>query len=323
MREIKANKNQLFYKGNKIHIVQATQQTITVFRTPSLTLAERQSGTRAVEGLLLASDAQGSILGSNSENIFRTQSYTAYGHHLRLTPSLLAYNGELPTPTGTYLLGKGYRTYNPILMRFHSADSLSPFEGGGINAYSYCEGDSINNIDPDGHHMIPWGIRKIFRSSAGQARHYQKIYERNVATRNEIPSTILYGKKYNSENDYQSQPINADRDNAYNLFGNSYKNAEQETLSALVKAINASKNAGIEYTPELPNSFLFKRYNHYASARGPVRLPEPTQQLTARQAKSEGRHFITQAQVLNTRSGARTRNGLTAFDTTRPSRRQS
>ncbi|WP_409262888.1 RHS repeat-associated core domain-containing protein [Pseudomonas putida] len=52
--------------------------------------------------------------------------------------------------TGCYHLGNGRRTYNPVLMRFHSADSLSPFSEGGLNAYAYCGGDPINRVDPSG-----------------------------------------------------------------------------------------------------------------------------------------------------------------------------
>ncbi|MCE5978270.1 RHS repeat-associated core domain-containing protein [Pseudomonas sp. JR33AA] len=52
--------------------------------------------------------------------------------------------------TGCYHLGNGRRTYNPVLMRFHSADSLSPFSDGGLNAYAYCAGDPINRVDPSG-----------------------------------------------------------------------------------------------------------------------------------------------------------------------------
>jgi len=58
--------------------------------------------------------------------------------------------------TGWYLLGNGYRVYNPVLMRFHSPDSLSPFERGGLNAYGYCLGDPINFVDEDGH--APFGF---------------------------------------------------------------------------------------------------------------------------------------------------------------------
>src|SRR5207253_4738400 len=66
--------------------------------------------------------------------------------------SLLGFNGERPDPvTGHYVLGNGYRAFNPVLMRFNSPDSLSPFEEGGLNAYAYCVGDPINRVDPTGH----------------------------------------------------------------------------------------------------------------------------------------------------------------------------
>lgn len=66
--------------------------------------------------------------------------------------TLPGFNGELPDPlTGHYLLGHGYRAYNPVLMRFNSPDNLSPFAEGGVNAYAYCRGDPVNRRDPDGH----------------------------------------------------------------------------------------------------------------------------------------------------------------------------
>ncbi|WP_161959252.1 RHS repeat-associated core domain-containing protein, partial [Pseudomonas ovata] len=66
--------------------------------------------------------------------------------------SLSGYNGEmLDSATGWYLLGKGYRAYDPALMRFHSPDSLSPFGSGGLNPYTYCLGNPIALHDPTGH----------------------------------------------------------------------------------------------------------------------------------------------------------------------------
>lgn len=61
-------------------------------------------------------------------------------------------NGERLDPVGGhYQLGNGYRAYSPPLMRFTSPDSISPFGDGGINSYTYCDGDPMNNADPSGH----------------------------------------------------------------------------------------------------------------------------------------------------------------------------
>lgn len=67
----------------------------------------------------------------------------------------LGFNAERQDPiTGNYYLGKGTRTYNPRLMRFHSYDSMSPFGKGGTNGYAYCLGDPINQRDPSGHFAL-------------------------------------------------------------------------------------------------------------------------------------------------------------------------
>jgi RHS repeat-associated protein len=79
--------------------------------------------------------------------------------------SQLGYNGERREgKTGRYMLGNGYRAFSPVLMRFNSPDSWSPFGDGGVNAYAYCEGDSVNNVDPSGHTI--WGeLLRVFKAT--------------------------------------------------------------------------------------------------------------------------------------------------------------
>ncbi|UXU86136.1 RHS repeat-associated core domain-containing protein [Burkholderia sp. S-53] len=63
----------------------------------------------------------------------------------------IGFNGYLRDPvTGCYVLGNGYRFYNPLLRAFHSPDGLSPFGEAGINRYQYCNLDPVNNSDPSG-----------------------------------------------------------------------------------------------------------------------------------------------------------------------------
>lgn len=77
--------------------------------------------------------------------------YSAYGFRSPAQGPGLAYNAErLDLFSGCYHLGNGYRAYNPTLMRFQSADRLSPFAEGGINAYAYCLCDPVNHRDPTG-----------------------------------------------------------------------------------------------------------------------------------------------------------------------------
>jgi RHS repeat-associated protein len=64
----------------------------------------------------------------------------------------LGFNGQWHEPGECWqFLGNGYRIYNPVLMRFYSPDSMSPFGKGGINAYAYCSGEPVNWVDPSGH----------------------------------------------------------------------------------------------------------------------------------------------------------------------------
>ncbi|CAM3272682.1 RHS repeat-associated core domain-containing protein [Pseudomonas floridensis] len=103
---------------------------------------------------LTATDQQNSVLNALNGGQPVAVAYTPYGHHAPAA-HLPGYLGEKPDPvTGHYLLGNGYRAYNPVLMRFNSPDSLSPFGKGGLNAYAYCAGDPLNRSDSSGHDWL-------------------------------------------------------------------------------------------------------------------------------------------------------------------------
>ena len=114
--------------------------------------------------ILLATDQQQSVLNALAANQLSPTAYTPYGHRPRENGllSLLGFNGELlDRVTGHYHLGKGYRQFNPVLMRFNSPDSWSPFGIGGLNAYAYCAGDPVNSRDPTGHFKISTLIKTM------------------------------------------------------------------------------------------------------------------------------------------------------------------
>lgn len=78
-------------------------------------------------------DANQSVLGECQQDQLRTAVYSAYGERYSddALRSTAGFNGEVrETANGWYLLGNGYRAYNPSLMRFHSPDFLSPFAEG-------------------------------------------------------------------------------------------------------------------------------------------------------------------------------------------------
>jgi len=128
------------------------------------------------------------------------RSYCPYGYLSVAQPSagFVGFNGEWSGfIAGGYLLGNGYRWLNTLVMRFGSPDLLSPFGRGGINAYSYCFGDPINNIDPSGrfgvHKIKPLkrlqhGVKTIPRASVSERLSLKSRQKTKVSAFSQYPA---------------------------------------------------------------------------------------------------------------------------------------
>lgn len=187
---------QFFYMGGRPHNLKTPTGNRTLFRNDQNVLGDWQGDIENPVKLYLTDDSASVLKKSGSTE--RPIAYTPYGN-MSNTPSAgttPGYNGELLIiELGLYLLGIGYnRPYSFHNMRFTCPDTLSPFDAGGINAYSYCGGDPINNIDPSGHMKFWKGVRNIFgrkESLTKQVETYntQRI-DRSIALNNfEFSST--------------------------------------------------------------------------------------------------------------------------------------
>ncbi|CAI8729402.1 RHS repeat-associated core domain-containing protein [Pseudomonas sp. IT-P218] len=164
---------QLFYC--KSHLATQVQGTISysLFQNGDQLLAQRRLHGVIDEAALLAVDQQRSVLHAVAATAPKAIAYSAYGHRPDIDElsSLLGFNGERVDPlTGYYLLGNGYRAFNPVLMRFNSPDSFSPFGQGGVNSYAYCLGDPVNNSDQNGHFILPSRVIELGLRWRGNAR---------------------------------------------------------------------------------------------------------------------------------------------------------
>ena len=182
-RFIGVNATLLFYNQTRLATEIEGERKRQLFEYDAQPLALQQDGATCA---LLATDIQTSVLHSvSADGTQQAASYTPFGHHsdAKTLHSVSGFNGERPDPvTGHYLLGQGYRAFNPVLMRFNSPDSLSPFGEGGINAYGYCGGDPLNRIDPTGHFyskIYNFLARGVIRSQAfltgGHVKRVHKV----------------------------------------------------------------------------------------------------------------------------------------------------
>lgn len=171
--------SQSFYCKNRIATEIQGQLKHSIFQYDDQLLAQRQSDGTRVDSALLAPDRQRSVLHTVSPGLSRPIAYSAYGFRSAENGllSLMGFNGERrDAVTGRYMLGNGYRAFNPVLMRFDIPDSWSPFGKGGFNPYAYCLGDPVNRRDPNGHVSF-WDrlIQFAGRTPAGRGRAVSRL----------------------------------------------------------------------------------------------------------------------------------------------------
>ncbi|SSB97070.1 RHS repeat-associated core domain-containing protein [Pseudomonas sp. 43mfcvi1.1] len=101
--------------------------------------------------VLLATDQSQSILVQISQTDTRRMAYCSYGHRSSAQPAstCLGFNGERREQhTGWYILGNGYRAYNPVLRRLHNPDGSSPIDGGGLTPTPIAWGTRLITVTP-------------------------------------------------------------------------------------------------------------------------------------------------------------------------------
>lgn len=143
-----------FYNGEQLMTELLGDRQRTCIRAGGQLLAQQSREGEEVVTTMIASDLHNSVLLASEDGRQVDIAYTPFGHRQaeQTVAALPGFNGEQPDlVTGHYLLGNGYRAYNPVLMRFNSPDSFSPFGEGGLNAYAYGLNNPIKYIDPTGH----------------------------------------------------------------------------------------------------------------------------------------------------------------------------
>ncbi|MEE4150079.1 RHS repeat-associated core domain-containing protein [Pseudomonas viridiflava] len=140
-----------FYQKSRLTVEIQGAVRRRIFQSGDHLLAEHSTEGSTARVDMLGTDVQRSVLHAVTAQERQSLVYSPYGHRLQGT-QVPGFNGERADPvTGHYLLGNGYRAFNPVLMRFNNPDTLSPFGRGGLNAYAYCSGDPVNVRDPSGH----------------------------------------------------------------------------------------------------------------------------------------------------------------------------
>ena len=213
---------QRFYNQSRMTTELEGTQSYSVFQQDGQLLAQRRRDRTKDECSLLGTDLQQSVLhvvGADKRHVI---AYNPYGHRPVENGliSLLGFNGERADPvTGHYLLGQGHRAYNPVLMRFNSPDSLSPFGKGGLNAYAYCSNNPVTRRDPTGKN---WATSIFARFSK---------FDYNIENMPGFKSAIVEGMTRNLDPDVLN----------YNFILNRYRGSPSASVSDLKMYIGKNK----------------------------------------------------------------------------------
>lgn len=171
-----------FYQASRLATAIGNHLQRTILATDRQLLAQKDVSKAGERSHLLATDQQDSVLRAASVGQRIDIAYSPYGHRQDPGP-LPGFTGQDADPlTGHYLLGNGYRAFNPVLKRFNSPDSVSPFGEGGLNAYAYCHGDPVNRQDPTGHDdeifpivSLVWSVFAFYRAGTAFKDAWPKI----------------------------------------------------------------------------------------------------------------------------------------------------
>ncbi|WP_409567157.1 RHS repeat-associated core domain-containing protein [Pseudomonas sp.] len=225
----KAVSESYFFQSNRLAVAKSKLHDLRFFcglEAPISKISESRS-TRVSQPLRV--DQLNSVIGTTLEH---TQTYSAYGFSRHMEDSSsLGFNGERLGSDGLYLLGNGYRAYNPALMRFHNADSLSPFEQGGTNAYAYCSNDPINRVDPDGHAYI--FSLNLFRSRKTVMDRRKAVIDIHSTTINKNYQKILDLKQslpkgvFDTEIDLKIKNLSTESKASINIITRKYERVKE------------------------------------------------------------------------------------------------
>ncbi|MNK90098.1 hypothetical protein D3C87_1101390 [compost metagenome] len=279
---------QRFYRKDRLTTETQGPVQHSVFEHDAQLLAQQQRQLGKVDPALLATDLQRSVLHLVSVDHHQQPVYTPYGHRFPEGGliSLLGFNGERrDLVTGHYLLGNGYRAFNPVLMRFNSPDNLSPFGKGGVNAYAYGVGDPVNRVDPSGEFALfaPLvdGVSSLAASALQQALKRLNMLKASVINRStKMPARPGHGTLSNAESGRDRLSISkaaprekssmvveanarADEQNVYSV-GAKYRKAESKVSP---DELRRSKLQSFANGEALPQEMQYKFPPGYGESR--------------------------------------------------------